>query len=230
MNFREFLENQEIFGEFTDPRAEDISHIEFELVPPEYKNTKNPLYWYKFEFGGIKYWVMVEERKSDSYLMKPFDLVGYAISFFGPQQTKSTGLAGTGAPIIYKKLMLAVRKWLETHRVDYLSFRGEEPKMDLVYDSFYNKFLQNDFIRTAPATYMKKSVLQDFLQKYPSANNTVQKNIEYTQKDQEIYLASVREKSARDRKMARKAKSAGTFGQKITGLLPSFGHTLPEPA
>ena len=228
MNFREFLEYEEIFGEFTDPRAEDISQIEFEPVAPEFKKTKNPMFSYKFEFGGNKFWVMFEEKKLDSYMMKPFEIVGYAISFYGPQQTKSTGMAGASAGMIYKKLILAIRKWLETHRVDFLSFLGQEPKMDLVYDSFYTRFLQQDFIRTSANTYMKKSVLQEFLQKYPSVNQMVQKNIKYTEKDQEIYLASVREKAARDRKIARKPKDVNSFGQKVTGLLPSFGRATPE--
>jgi hypothetical protein len=229
MNFREFLEYEEIFGEFTDPRAEDISQIEFEPVAPEFKKTKNPMFSYKFEFGGNKFWVMFEEKKLDSYMMKPFEIVGYAISFYGPQQTKSTGMAGASAGMIYKKLILAIRKWLETHRVDFLSFLGQEPKMDLVYDSFYTRFLQQDFIRTSANTYMKKSVLQDFLQKYPSVSQTMQKNIEDTKKQQEIYLASVREKAARDRNIARKAQNVGSFGQKMTGLLPSFGRAVPEP-
>ena len=85
------------------------------------------------------------------------------ITFEGPSGYSTTN-KNKNATLIYKQLLLSVKKLLETEKVNGVTFTPAEPAMALVYNQFYKQFLSNDFIRVQTFTLVKKEVVREILE------------------------------------------------------------------
>lgn len=65
----------------------------------------------------------------------------YGILFYGPQGTLLTKNSGMSAPVIYQKLLLAIKKLMSQEKVDGLGFTAAEGHMVLPYTRFIEKYL-----------------------------------------------------------------------------------------
>lgn len=84
------------------------------------------------------------------------------ISFEGPKGYSTTN-KHRNATVIYKQLLLSVKKLLETERVNGISFTPAEAAMALVYNQFIKQFLSKDFIRVQTFTLVKKDIVREIL-------------------------------------------------------------------
>lgn len=101
----------------------------------------------------------------------------YEISFKGPSDYDLTGTSGNSASAVYTKLLAGIAKFLEEEApVNGLSFSGNEPVMDLIYNRFYKQYLQKEFLRINSKEYISKKYLKKNLQNSSSKQNAY-KNI-----------------------------------------------------
>jgi hypothetical protein len=127
---------------------------------------------FKTKFGlmtpqGVQEFEVIMEKTSLSHENYNINNA-YNIEFHGPDGVASTGKAGLMATTIYTKLLLSVKKLLETQPVDALTFSAYEPAMNLVYNRFYKQFLQKTFLRVGGGAYIRKEFMKKTLQTVPS--------------------------------------------------------------
>jgi hypothetical protein len=154
LNFRDFMRLDEIM----DIASADTSEIVL-------KRNRNS-YIYDFEHNGEGYKVEMEKSNYPDEDMTEFNPT-YVIAFEGPNDMDLTGTAGMSATIIYRAMLLAIKKLLETTEVNSLEFSPAVPRMLPMYDIFYRKYLLPDpprgqgFVRVRPTLYVRRSHLED---------------------------------------------------------------------
>lgn len=157
-NFREFLRLDEIF----DYSSMDTS----EVILTKHGRS----YIYDFEHNGENFKVEMEESDYPEEDMTEFNPC-FVIAFEGPDDMNLTGTAGMSATVIYRAMLLAIKKLLETVEVNSLEFSPAVPRMLPMYEIFYQKYLLPDppqgqgFVRVRPTLYVRKSLLNDRLDK-----------------------------------------------------------------
>ena len=65
----------------------------------------------------------------------------YGILFYGPQGPLLTKNSGMSAPVIYQKMLLAIKKLMSQEKVDGLGFTAAQGHMVLPYTRFIEKYL-----------------------------------------------------------------------------------------
>jgi hypothetical protein len=126
----------------------------------ERENTSSSEAEVNFEVDGEEFTVSFE--KGTKYLGSfTLDNV-WDITFKGPQGYSTTG-KNKNATLIYRNLLLSVKKLLETEEVNGISFSAAEPAMALVYNQFYKQFLSKDFIRVETFTFVKRSIAKEVM-------------------------------------------------------------------
>jgi hypothetical protein len=167
ITFQEYMQ----IVEFTDPEQADISDIN--LIKQEWG------YYYNWLYNNKKYSVGFEKVQdtNPSWLELPdgseIEANGYIVEFVGPKGTRPTDLAGGASLVIYKQMMLAIRKLIETEHVDYLAFSGQTGKMDRLYDRFVKKFLGDRYTWYNYQILMNNTFLNQIALKHPSSANSV---------------------------------------------------------
>jgi len=153
MNFREFLRLDELF----DIGSADLDHIELYPVGEED-------YEYDFEHDGEEY--KIEIHKEDFLPANLSSDGAYSITFEGPSGLDLTGSAGMSATVIYRHLLMAIRKLMEQEEVNTLYFSPAQKRMLPMYDIFYRKYLKPDppagagFVRIEPSLYTRRDFLR----------------------------------------------------------------------
>ena len=93
-------------------------------------------------------------------------LHGYEISLLARGSAMGPGKAGGEAFMIYSKLLLAVKKFLEMmerdkpNEIEFVKFIGVTDMMNILYDLFHRKFLADRYIRVGFTTFLRKDVLE----------------------------------------------------------------------
>lgn len=113
-----------------------------------------------FEVGGNQFGVTFE-RLPKTFEGKTVENI-YNVIFTGPESTNTTK-RGRDMHTIYKNLLLAVRKLIETNNVEGLIFTPAEPAMGLVYHKFYKQFLIKQFLMVGNSIYLRKDVIRDLM-------------------------------------------------------------------
>jgi len=213
ITFQEYMQ----IVEFLHPAQADISDIE--LSGDEFG------YEYTWTFNDYKYAVYFEK------ITHPFELPdgtdveanGYVVEFVGPRGTRPTDLAGGASAIIYKQMMLAIRKLIETQKVDYLAFAGSVGKMDRLYDRFVKTFLGDRFTWYDVGILINNAFLDRIVIKYPRSADQLSKRLTKTknlrqeklsfQKKQDDQLRQSKRVGVTQDPVSTPAKS-GLFGNK----------------
>jgi len=117
---------------------------------------------HEFEHDGKNFNVNLDSEKIN-YEGQEIDNV-YTVLFQGPEGYSTTGASGTEATTIYSKLVLAVKKLIENHEVNGLSFTPAEPGMRIIYTRFYNSFMKDDFVRVERDLYIKRDIVRRALE------------------------------------------------------------------
>lgn len=150
MNFREWF-----YTEIADIVGRDASHIDF--------IQKNGGFSHHFSIGNQDFKVIFSPTNNYGEIA---DI--YNISFIGPNTYSLTGASGTTANVIYTQLLLTVKRFMETHEVNGVSFIGAEPAQNLIYKRFYNQFLKKDFLPVSQGLFIKKTKLRQMLNNMPA--------------------------------------------------------------
>lgn len=155
MNFREFLRLDEIF----DIASMDTSGVELKVEPWGFSH--------KFQHDGENYEIKMPMREVPCEIGR---VETYTVDFQGPSGHSLTGEAGMSANIIYSKLLLVVKKLLETTDVNALKFSAYDPRMAPMYRLFYTKFLRPNpprgagFIMMGNGFYVRKDIVKERLE------------------------------------------------------------------
>lgn len=130
----------------------------------------------------------------------------WEVVFEGPEGTSTTN-KGHGAATVYQHLILAVKRLLETVRVDGLSFIPAEPGMALVYERFYRNFLSRDdlpclscpndgrqgMVRTSRSLYVRRWILEMFKSRMsPEQRADFEARIKQGEEELQANLANIR--------------------------------------
>lgn len=179
--------------EFTDPAQADISDIN--LIKVDWG------YYYNWNYNNIKYSVGFERVQEPFELPdgKEVEANGFILEFVGPKGTRPTDLAGDTSLVVYKKMMLAIRKLLETENVDYFAFAGQTGKMDRLYDRFVKTFLGDRFTWYDSVILMNKEFLKLINLQHPSSMKSVEDKLSQTQQMRQQKLLSQKQQDDKAR-------------------------------
>ena len=83
----------------------------------------------------------------------------WTVDFHGPQGLQTTN-QNKNVTFIYKNLLLAIKKLIETETVDVLYFYPAESQMSLIYNKFYNQFLSKYYFRIDTFQFLNKKILE----------------------------------------------------------------------
>ncbi len=149
--FKKWLSLQEMGG-ITAP----IHDVELTHIPGGWK--------YSFEVNGHDY---VAEFYEVPIIGEDNDILftrnGINIFFQGPSGT--TKPTNFGNPIsVYTELIKGIRKMLEMVKPEGLHFYGAVASQDIVYQSFYKKYLSKMFTRISKNDYIRNDILQRWQQ------------------------------------------------------------------
>lgn len=163
MNFRAWL-----LTEIGDIENLNADHIHLTTTPHGYEYLFNIAEQeYKVTFN-VDHDLEFQEKKIPG---------SYVIFFTGPNHYNTTNL-GTNAHKVYTQLLLAVKKLFQTTEVNGLAFHPTEAAMASVYQRFFKRFLQKDFMAINSTDYIRKSYIKELLQDQPNkAKKTAYKDI-----------------------------------------------------
>lgn len=127
----------------------------------------------RFDYNDTDFRVMLNHHKwvdpdfaKDSNGKLPMVLRGMSIAFDGDGLWSSSGTFGMQAFAAYSKILLAIKKCLESaerddaNSTEFLKFSGFEDKMNLLYDRFFRKHLADRYTRVDNYNYVRNDVLQ----------------------------------------------------------------------
>jgi len=117
---------------------------------------------YDFEYDDDDFTVEFEPLTGEMPGIKK----AYDINFTGPEGYRLTH-KGRGATYIYTQVLKAIKKFLDEYDPEVISFSGDEPAMDIIYNRFYEKFLapkagredHETFIQIDQHSYIRKTVI-----------------------------------------------------------------------
>ena len=89
------------------------------------------------------------------------DSDSYNVELEGPAGTKLTGRSGINATIVYRQLLLAVRKLMDSEDVGAITFVPAEDDMNLPYTRFVKSYVRPEFSEVSPGFFVRKSILRD---------------------------------------------------------------------
>ncbi len=145
--------------EMGDAVTDSLDDINLQRKSP---STATSGWKYQFSFAGNSYEVEFDLESID---IEGQTVVrnGITITLLGPGGTTlPTGL-GNPTPI-YNALIKAVRKMLQVAKPEGLHFSGAVGNQDIVYQSFYKKYLQKMFTRVTFGDYIRNDILQHWQQ------------------------------------------------------------------
>ena len=152
-----------------------------------------------------KYTVFLN-KDSENFMGKRIDDV-WEVNFEGPKGFSTTNLF-KGAFTIYRKVLLAVKKLMETHTVNGIAVSPAEPAMMLVYQKFYKQLLSEDFIQVTENLFLRKS----YLAKLKLDKKEVSTEISLKKKEIENNIKDIEEEKKKERE-ARVLFKPGTLVQ-----------------
>ena len=127
----------------------------FEYNDTDFRVMLNPHKWIDPDFA---------KNPDDNKL--PMVLRGMSIAFDGDGSWSASGNFGMQAFAAYSKILLAIKKCLESaerddaNSTEFLKFSGFEDKMNLLYDRFFRKHLADRYTRVDNYNYVRNDVLQ----------------------------------------------------------------------
>jgi hypothetical protein len=152
-SFREFLAHKGLV-EFTDVRPEEVESAQVKWNPMGAT--------YDFKIGDILFEVIFHKEFYE--LTRGEHLTGYGILLNGPAGFESTGLMGTSGQIVYKQMVVAATKLTQTapadHPAEFFKWSPYEPKMQLVYNAMFHRFMKDDFVRAEVGVAINKKSLE----------------------------------------------------------------------
>lgn len=162
------LENESNI-EKADQRYADVIKEKTEECFQEKREDHEQGFRHLFKHGNDDYTVDMAKEYKDFGGNNLSDI--YNITFEGPNNYNLTNKSGAEANIIYSKLILAVKKLLETQVVNGLYFSAYDKYMLPIYTKFYDTFLKDDFIRVEPNFYVKRDIVKNTLSGFKQASN-----------------------------------------------------------
>lgn len=218
--FREWL----VLSEIVHPSHLDTSDIELE--------KQDGVYRYSFEYGGAQYHVSMMRFTLDDFEMirghgvgidLPRNLVNYSITFRGPRGYSLTGVAGSGAVIVYSKMLSAIKKLMELEKVDMFTFSASDRLTIPTYERFV-KTLLKDYTQIEEYTYLRTDILNSVLQASPEqARESMLKRIKGAQDERQSEIRDILEKKKFRRLLSIKDKIIG----KVTGYGSGYSRVSP---
>lgn len=188
--------------EFIDPNKSDISNIELKSNGYGYESSwehKNQEYYVYFDK------IHVFEIPANSLgSPKNIEANGYIVDFVGPRGFQPTDSSGEDSLVIYKQMILIIRKLLEMQSVDFLRFAGMTDKMDRIYDKFVKSFASNKFTWYNNKILLNNSFLDRILLLYPKNSKNIMDKLSDTKKSREERLSSIKKQEDDKRILKRK--------------------------
>lgn len=228
--FKEWL----VVSEIVHPSHLDTSDIELEKQDGVYK--------YSFEYGGAQYHVSMMRFTLDDFEMirghgvgidLPRNLVNYSITFRGPRGYSLTGVAGSGAVIVYSKMLSAIKKLMELEKVDMFTFSASDRLTIPTYERFV-KTLLKDYTQIEEYTYLRTDILNSVLQASPEqARESMLKRIKGAQDERQSEIRDILEKKKFRRLLSIKDKIIGKvtgYGSGSSRVSPAVITSLEAPA
>lgn len=101
---------------------------------------------------------------------------GYSITLQGPKGYSPTG-KGNG-PTIYRQLIKAVRKVVAEEKPEGLSFYGAVPAQDIMYGTFYERFLKSAFTKIDKKNYIRNDLIKQWQETNDPRFRKIQKSMQ----------------------------------------------------
>ena len=123
----------------------------------KWESMKSDIYTYEFEHDFDRF--DVEMKKSPvTAFGKTWEDV-WDVSFSKNDSMSLTGTSGSSGMAIYGKVLSAVKKLLDTEKVDGLTFTGAHVYMDIMYDRFLKTF--GGFKPVGSGVYIRDELVND---------------------------------------------------------------------
>jgi len=195
MNFITWLEKYEcvfwenIVSEVLDVYATDVKDV---MLHPYMQS-----YEYNFDFEREFFTVMFLKRYEQMPNIGIPQITGYEIMFRGPSFFAVANKFGAKANKIYTQVLIATRKLIEitqntNHPAHFLSWSPAEPKMAILYDKFYERFLKDKYVRIDTHTIVDRMVLEahkDLMHPLQQQNLQNQLDLAYSQHQKNLEQA-----------------------------------------
>jgi len=145
--------------EIYDIMSTDVSGVQLQQV--------NGNYTYYFEYEDNDYYIDLRKKSASIGGQR---VPVWLVLLEGPSGMSLTGMAGMGANIIYKHLLMACKKLLEIEDVKGFTFTPAQPRMAPMYELFYKKFLLPEppegagYVRVTYSTYLRRDVIRNLAQ------------------------------------------------------------------
>jgi len=206
------IKQMEHIVEFIDLNKADISNIEINRTGHGYYHS-----WhynneeYNVFFNKIENFQLPTTSKKNAWFFSgatkdlPITIKanGYGVDFIGPNGFNATELEDGNSIAIYTKLMLVIRKLLETKNIDYLQFSGTTGKMDRIYDKLIKTFANNIFTWYDHKILLNNSFLDRILLLHPEKEKDIIQKLSDTQKNRKERMLSIKKQEDDTRKWRR---------------------------
>ena len=175
--------------------AADTGEIQVEAYSLGYRTTFTHM-GMSFEVKiKRKYWVNPDFAKDAHGKQVVTGMEGFEVEFSDEEGFAPSGKFGSQAFGAYGLILLAVKKLVdaaesrEPERCEFLSFRGYDDKMDLVYDRFVRRHLASRYTRVDKFYYVRNDILQRV---HDATGGGSIGRVRKGQRDAASYLASVK--------------------------------------
>lgn len=122
---------------------------------------------------------------------------GYSITLQGPKGYSPTG-KGNG-PTIYRQLIKAVRKLVAEENPEGLSFYGAYPEQDIMYATFYERFLKSAFTKIDKKNYIRNDLIKQWQETNDPRFRKIQISMQELERDDPIGKAREKKKETREK-------------------------------
>jgi len=147
MNFYDFFFITEATFAGEDPLAMNVDDVDLQGSPGSYS--------YTFKIDNENYRVSFDQTNislNDGSGYKRITDKAYSIVFSGPNGVSLTGRGK--AMTVYKSLIKSVKKLIDVAKPEGLQFYGAQMEQEIMYHSFYDKFLHKAFTAASAKDYV----------------------------------------------------------------------------
>ena len=123
----------------------------------KWESMKSDIYTYEFEHDFDRFDVEMKKSPVTAFGRTWEDV--WDVSFSKNDSMSLTGTSGSSGMAIYGKVLSAVKKLLDTEKVDGLTFTGAHVYMDIMYDRFLKTF--GGFKPVGSGVYIRDELVND---------------------------------------------------------------------
>ena len=230
MRFREFLEALDVMGpdvsDYQFDQSDEGSYeynftvrLEDDKVGPAPSFRRVPFTVYIFK----KTEVNIGRGSRNEFVRIPDT---YSVEFKDKEGYRVSGKLGTKAFQVYREVMLAIRAFMEQHKVNALHFTEFDERTKPIYHMFYKSYLQPDpprgagFLKIASNVYVSKDYIVDNPASFPRAGLGMAKETE----EQELRaMAGIKSRDAKRKRARAQFKSRMGKPVRLAGRQPDAG-------